>query len=173
MRIAFTGTHQVGKTTLAEAIADRLPGYELIREPYLELEEAGYVFSAIPELEEYIAQFEFALKQLETCGTDVLFDRCPLDLLAYIQAVDPSNNTAKFYNDMLRSLWQIDLLVFVPIETPDIRVCLPADLPELRNEVNEIVQDLSEDLDTPILVVNGSLDSRIDQVLAYVTNTMI
>lgn len=39
MRIAFTGSHRVGKTTLAEEIAESLPDYEFINEGYLQLEE--------------------------------------------------------------------------------------------------------------------------------------
>jgi adenylate kinase family enzyme len=41
MRIAITGAHGVGKTTLAEALLEHLPGYTLETEPYYQLEAAG------------------------------------------------------------------------------------------------------------------------------------
>jgi len=88
MRIAFTGSHRVGKTTLAEEIAESLPDYEFINEPYLQLEEEGYLFSEIPTLEDYIEQFNFSVEQLQNSDDNLIFDRCPLDLLAYIYAVE-------------------------------------------------------------------------------------
>ena len=44
MRIAISGSHLVGKTSLAEALADTLPRYELFAEPYHLLEEEGYEY---------------------------------------------------------------------------------------------------------------------------------
>lgn len=79
MRIAFTGSHRVGKTTLAEEIADSLPDYEFIIEPYLQLEEEGYLFSEVPTLDDYIEQFNFSVEQLQNSVDNVIFDRCPLD----------------------------------------------------------------------------------------------
>lgn len=82
MRVAFTGAHRVGKTTLAEEITDNLSNYDFKNEPYLELEETGYLFSEIPTLDDYIEQFNYSVKQIENSENDVIFDRCPLDILA-------------------------------------------------------------------------------------------
>ncbi|QQQ28891.1 AAA family ATPase [Chryseobacterium indoltheticum] len=87
MRIAFTGSHRVGKTTLAEEIAESLSDYKFINEPYLQLEEEGYLFSEIPTLDDYIEQFNFSVEQLQNSDDNVIFDLCLLDLLAYIYAV--------------------------------------------------------------------------------------
>ena len=56
MRIAISGSHRVGKTTLAEALAAELPGYELVPEPYYLLEEDGHVFAAMPSIEDFELQ---------------------------------------------------------------------------------------------------------------------
>lgn len=79
MRITFTGSHRVGKTTLAEEIAESLPDYEFINEPYLQLEERGYLFSEIQTFEDYMEQFNFSIEQLQNSDDNVIFDRCPLD----------------------------------------------------------------------------------------------
>lgn len=123
MRIAFTGSHRVGKTTLAEEIADSLPDHEFIIEPYLQLEEEGYLFSEIPTLDDYIEQFNFSVEQLQNSGDNMIFDRCPLDLLAYIYAVGKKKNISDFYKEMSAAIAEIDLLVFVPIEKVDLIVC--------------------------------------------------
>lgn len=165
MRIAFTGAHRVGKTTLAEEIASILRGYYLTKEPYLELETAGYLFSEVPTPDDYIEQFRYALRQIAESGDDVIFDRCPLDLLAYIHATSRSKNIQMLYKAMVEAMSQIDVLVFVPIETPDLIACHESDLPALRDEVNELVQDWMENLNIETIVVNGSLANRKKQVL--------
>jgi uridine kinase len=47
VRIAISGAHCVGKTTLAEALAAALPHHDFIAEPYFLLEEEGYDFAAL------------------------------------------------------------------------------------------------------------------------------
>ncbi|MCH5720546.1 AAA family ATPase [Niabella hibiscisoli] len=165
MRIAFTGSHRVGKTTLAEEIADILPGYDFRNEPYLQLEEGGHLFSEIPTLEDYIKQFTFSVKQTKNSKNDVIFDRSPLDILAYIYTLSRTKNIQILYEEMTSAMSQIDLLVFVPIEKPDLIICQDSDLPDLRREVNDILQDWIEDLNNEILEVTGSLENRKKQLL--------
>lgn len=165
MRIAFTGSHRVGKTTLAEEIAKSLPDYEFIIEPYLQLEEEGYLFSEIPTLEDYMEQFNFSIEQLQNSDDDVIFDRCPLDLLAYIYAISKRKNIATLYEEMTTAIAEIDLLIFVPIEKVDLISCQELDLPNLRNEVNDILEDWIGDFSNEILEVSGTLENRKKQVL--------
>lgn len=165
MKIAFTGTHRVGKTTLAEAIADSLPNYNLQQEPYLQLEEMGYLFPEVPTIDDYIEQFRCSVKQMENSEEDVIFDRCPLDILAYIYAVSKTKNIQALYNEMEEAMSQIDLLIFVPIESPDIITCHESDLPGLRRQVNSILQSWIEDLNPEVLLVKGSLEKRKQQIM--------
>lgn len=168
MRIAFTGTHRVGKTSLAEIIATSLPGYSFIQEPYRQLEEQGYEFAETPTIDDYITQFNLAIEQTAAARENILFDRCPLDLLAYIHALDKTKNIASLYVDMSEALSPIDLLVFVPIETPDRVHCPESDLPRLRYHVNDILEDWINDLPTTTITVKGSLENRKEQVLANI-----
>lgn len=165
MKIAFTGAHRVGKTTLAEKIADTLPTYDLNTEPYVQLEEMGYVFTEIPTVDDYIDQFNFSVKQIAASGNDVIFDRCPLDLLAYIFAQSGQNNLQKLYDKMIKAMSQIDLIIFVPIESPDLIICPESDLPNLRLEINEIIQGWIGDLSNEIIEVSGTLENRKKQIL--------
>lgn len=77
MRIAFSGSHRVGKSTLVEAVAERLPRHATVDEPYALLEEEGYECPEVPALEDFEAQLERSLAALEGGKRDVLFDRCP------------------------------------------------------------------------------------------------
>lgn len=170
MRIAFTGSHRVGKTTLAEEIADSLPDYEFINEPYLQLEEEGYLFSEIPTLDDYIEQFNFSVEQLQNSGDNVIFDRCPLDLLAYVYAVGKKKNISDLYEEMAAAIAEIDLLVFVPIENVDLISCQESDLPNLRQEVNDILEDWIGDFSNEVLEVSGTLENRKKQILDKVSS---
>ena len=65
---------------------------------------------------------------------------------------------------------EIDLLVFVPIEGPDIINCSESDLPELRQQVNELLNELIWDFDTDIIEVAGSPLDRRNQVIKHISN---
>lgn len=164
MRIAFTGSHRVGKTSLAEATSAYLPDYDFIDEPYLQLESKGYLFPEIPATEDYVSQFRHSLQQIVNSADHTIFDRCPLDLLAYIHVTDKNKNIEIYYQEMRTALEQIDLLIFVPVETPD-RVLVPqSGLPRLRLEVDEVLQEWMDDLDNDIITVSGSISDRLVQI---------
>ncbi len=138
MRIAVTGTHGVGKTTLIEDFCAACKQFELVPEPWQLLSESGMAFadgSTSADLEEQLSQSCALL--LETAGgTSLVFDRCPLDFLAYLDAVSgdegrertPHGRPIAQIDDALRTL---DLIIFVPLTQPDdIRV--PMEYPRLR-----------------------------------------
>ncbi|WP_415326967.1 AAA family ATPase [Chryseobacterium sp. MMS23-Vi53] len=170
MRIAFAGSHRVGKTTLAEEIANSLPDHELIIEPYLQLEEEGYLFSEIPTLDDYIEQFNFSVEQLQNSGDNVIFDSCPLDLLAYVYAVGKKKNISALYEEKATAISEIDLLIFISIEKVDLMVCQESDLPNLRQEVNDILEDWIGDFSNEILEVSGTLENRKKQILDKISS---
>ena len=88
MRIAITGTHGSGKTTLIADFVAANPGYESIAEPYWLLVQQGTVFAdgpTIADLEEQLAQSCTLI--LAATQDDVVFDRCPLDFIAYLEVV--------------------------------------------------------------------------------------
>ncbi len=169
MKIAITGAHRVGKTTLAEKLQEHLPGYTFKTEPYYELEESGYIFSQRPDVDDFIKQFDLSIKQITKSGSNTIFDRCPIDILAYIHAVDETKDIRSFFDKAQTIITGIDLLVFVPVEEPDLIPCQKSDLPELRYEVNEILNDWVWDFGAEIIIVNGISPTRIDQILGKIS----
>jgi len=176
MRIGISGTHGTGKTTLAEALAARLPGHVTADEPYYLLEEAGYDFAFPPSPEDYQALLARSIRSLSSPQLRVIFDRTPLDYLAYLAATgaDPS---AEADADALQPAFAgLDLLVITPI-TPETERTLPAaELPALRSAMNNALLELIHDdpLDAwgsiPLLELTGPLDDRLDEVLAALGN---
>ena len=165
MKIAITGAHRVGKTTLGETLLESLPEYELRQEPYYELEETGHVFSEIPTVEDYLEQLEYSMDQIRKSEDNVIFDRCPLDILAYIQTMNSLENIPSLYRKVQRIIPELDLLVFVPVEDPDVLSCPESELPELRYQVNEIVTEWVWDFGIETIEVHGTLSERREQVL--------
>jgi nicotinamide riboside kinase len=173
VRVAFSGSHRTGKTTLVEALSRVLAGYEVIDEPYRLLEEAGQELSDPPSVEDYEQQLRTSIQLVADAPQDALLDRCPLDFVAYLQAVDEDFEPDDWQHDVRRAMVRLDLVVVVPIETPE-RIAVPAheDL-RLRRRVDQHVQELAlEDawgLALETIEVSGTLEERLRQVIRAVT----
>ncbi len=168
MRVAFSGAHRTGKTTLVEAIANLVAGYHVVDEPYRVLEEAGYDFADPPSVEDFEQQLRTSIALLADARTDVLFDRCPLDLVGYLQALDDDFELDDWLDDLRDAMARLDLVVVVPIETPD-RIAVPDhEDRRLRRRVDERLQRLALDdpfgFEVATLEVSGSLAERVEQV---------
>lgn len=172
MRIAFSGSHRVGKSSLLERVAEALPRYTAVDEPYYLLEEAGHEFSHPPALEDFVAQLERSLDALEEGGQDVLFDRCPADLFAYLLCHDEDFAADEWLERTRAAMQTLDLVVFVPIEDPD-RIALPRhEDRENRRAVNDRLRELLVDDElrfaAEVLEVGGDVGKRFGQVMARI-----
>ena len=165
MKNAFTGAHRVGKTTLAEKIHSLAPEFVFVAEPYRELLEEGHLFSETPNSEDFSMQLERALENVEIDELDVLFDRSPLDLLAYIHVIGGAEASRKHYLPVKEAMDDIDLLVFVPIEKSDIIGCPESEFPKLRRQVNDLLEEWIDAFDLDTITVTGTLAEREKQVI--------
>ena len=168
MRIAFSGTHRTGKTSLLEAVAAQLRRYGVVDEPYHLLEEDGYEHADPPTVDDFQAQLERSIEALDAAGADALFDRCPIDCLAYLQAMGEDLDDDQV-DEVRDSVATLDLIVLVTIEAPD-RIALPAhEDARLRRRMDEAIRALLLDGDhgfePPVLEVSGPLADRVRQVM--------
>ncbi len=169
MRIAISGTHFSGKSTLIAALLKQFPNFTSIEEPYILLEEQGYEFSNPPSVVDFEQQLEFSIRSILESRDNTFFDRCPLDCLAYALALGEVDVDG-WAQKMESAIQLLDLIVFLPIED---RIPIPAseDL-KLRKKVDETLQDLLLDdslgilEDVEILEVMGSLEKRMKMVKA-------
>jgi hypothetical protein len=173
MRIGISGTHGTGKTTLAEALCAHLPGHPTADEPYYLLEEEGYEFGFPPSLEDYRVLLARSVQSLTaSLLPGVIFDRTPLDYLAYMAATgaDPSDEAIAVA--LRPAVGSLHLLVITPITPETERVLPAAELPGLRSQMNEALLELVYDdpfdawEDVSVLELDGPLHGRRDAVLA-------
>jgi hypothetical protein len=143
-------------------------------EPYYLLEEEGYEFGFPPSLEDYRALLARSVRSLGSLSLlpGVIFDRTPLDYLAYMAATgaDPSDEASAA---ALRPAFaSLDLLVITPITAETEQVLPPAGMPRLRSQMNDALLELVYDdplnawAGIPVLELNGPLDGRLNAVLA-------
>ena len=174
MRIAVSGAHRTGKTTLIEELSRALSAYIVVDEPYYLLEEEGHEFPEMPSLEDFELQLDRSIQCVDESEEDQLFDRCPADMLAYLIAhrdSDGSDVDARL--PRVRSAMQrLDLVVFVPVEEPDRIAVLEPEESALRQRVDEELRDMilddRWDFGVEAIEVTGTSRERARQVLAHV-----
>ena len=148
MRIAVVGTHGVGKSTLIEEFLRVHPEFVHEPEPYTTLvEDYGEEFSAEPCVEDFLRQLEFNLERVgqHAATENVIYERCPLDFLAYLNALDASN-TETLMDRIFEAMQQLDLIVYLPLddasgadEFPKLRKAVDRQLSELLTTANVVV----------------------------------
>lgn len=154
MRIAVSGSHCSGKTTLVEDFLQRHPEYAHEPEPYELAEAQGAAFSAELTAADVWQQLEISVERLSsyTSGSNVIAERSPIDFLAYFEALrtlgreDTSRMLDSARELARRGMEHVDLLVILTladeIEAPE------DEDPELREATNRTLLDVVEnDLD--------------------------
>lgn len=172
MRIGISGTHFSGKSTLVRALLKALPSYVGIDEPYFILEQEGYLFSDPPMVEDYEKQCKQSVQLILESGKKTIFDRCPLDFLAYALAVGKDRVDLDFWKEEIeKGIHFLDLILFLPIEDND-RIPVPSSEDKrLRRRVDENLHELLvEDSlgvlgKTPAVEITGTLEKRVARVI--------
>jgi AAA domain len=173
MKIAVSGSHRTGKSTLVGDVHQSLAGYEVIDEPYRLLEEEGHPFAHPPSLEDFVLQLDRSIRSLLSCPTRVIFDRCPADFLAYLTVHRDRDafDLGAWMPRVSEAMERLDLVILVPIEDPDRVAVSREDGPRWRRAVHEelrsILLDDSYHLGVATLEVRGDRRERLNQVLRH------
>lgn len=125
MRIAVSGTHFIGKTTLIEDFIKHHPEYKVELEPYYKLQEEKEMELALePSLDSLLEQLDYSIEQVNQSANEknIIFDRCPVDFIAYAMCALAEdeldiNDTeiAERFDDVKDALNNLDLIIFLPI----------------------------------------------------------
>ena len=172
MRIAVSGAHGTGKSTLIADLARNLPGYAVAEESYYALIAEGHVFAALPSREDYELMLERSCLTLAANDApNLLLDRCPADYLGYLVASPGplSEVLDRWFERVSDAMRTLDLVVFVPIEHPERIDRLAIERPRLRRRADdalrEIVVEDTWGLIPAVIEVTGTTEARVKQVL--------
>jgi hypothetical protein len=182
MRIAVTGTHGSGKTTLIDDFLDGHRQYAHAQEPYWELAQEGLPFADGPTVDDLADQLQQSARLiLASADRDMIFDRCPLDFIAYLDVVseeegDEWTPSGKLLARIEAALATLDLIVFLPLSRPD-EIRTEIEYPTLRRAVDERLKlVLREDAlglleDGPrIIEISGPPSARLAQLAAAIAD---
>ena len=151
MRIAVTGTHGSGKTTLVDDFIAAYPGYEHEQEPYWALAQQGTPFAdgaTSADLEEQLEQ-SCTMILASVASPDIVYDRCPLDFIAYLEVVAAQEGfewtpSGKLLGRIEKALASLGLVVFLPLSRPD-EIDVAIELPRLRSKVDTRLKAIIRD----------------------------
>jgi predicted ATPase len=118
MRIAVSGTHGVGKSTLIDEFLRQHPEFAHEPEPYtVMVEDLGEEFSGEPCVEDFRRQLEFNIERLGQYATNanVIYERCPVDFVAYIHSLDPPS-AEDLLESVTEAMRQLDVIVYLPFD---------------------------------------------------------
>lgn len=135
MRIAVSGTHGVGKSTLIDEFVRMHPEFVHEPEPYTVLvEDLGEEFADEPGVEDFRRQLEFNIDRLRQYapGEKVIYERCPIDFLAYIDALEPRGIEA-LLSPVSKAMQNLDLIVYLPLDDD---LTIESEYPKLRKAVD-------------------------------------
>lgn len=174
MRIGVSGPHGTGKTTLVHELCSRFDELTPIEEPYVLLEEEGYDFEYPPSRADYRAQLTRSIQLLTSEPDGSVFDRTPLDFLAYLSATGLDIESAVTPAAVRNALATLDLLVLVPITPETERLLPPAEMLGLRHTVNDTLLELAYAdplhvlADIPVLELSVPLADRVETIGAMI-----
>lgn len=175
VRIAVSGTHLTGKTTLIDALAERMPNHTVVPEPYELLIERGYDFAHPPTIEDFVAQLRQSIATLRRRTPNLLVDRCPLDFLGYLAATPGGErfDVERWRAPIAAAMASLDMVVAVRIDSAHDPVGLVEDAAyraEVDDHLREIMDDDEFDLcgDVAILPLAGPWDRRVETVMAAI-----
>jgi hypothetical protein len=192
MRIAVSGTHCCGKSTLIDAFLLNHPDFSHEPEPYIVLqEEYGEDFAAEPSLDDFHRQLEFNVQRLRCYhfGERVIYERSPVDFLAYMMAINDLQRDAtntRIIEDSLdvviEAIQLLEVIVFLPLDVDDDVIFGTPDSEdlELRRAVDSRLANIlnGDDLDLfsasgpKVLEAHGSTTQRLQTLEAFLSKPM-
>jgi hypothetical protein len=184
MRIAVSGTHFIGKSTLISDFIKAHPEYTTEVEPYYKLQEEGVMELALePSLESLTEQLNYSIQQInQNSKQNIIFDRCPVDFIAYAMcAVEQDNididdtEVSERFPEIKEALSNLDLIIFLPISKEN-SIIYSEDNPEYRKLADKCFKKLYRDeycdifpgFNHPrIIEVAGDRNTRLKIVESY------
>lgn len=176
MKIAFTGSHSTGKTTLLSQILETYPKRKIqyVHEIAREVIHKGFPLGKNANIHSYIMLLNEYYKKIlsldNNADTITIYDRTLLDIVAYLKINEqlPRPYIPTYFIDLVKSLWLLekdlfDVYFFFPIEFE-----MEKD-PNIRDEDEKYRQGISTEIkntldqhETHYIIVKGNPNDRMN-----------
>lgn len=180
VRIALSGAHGVGKTTLCDqltyAFSDAFPNATIVRVGNISRDLIAQkkvkpdVNSSLDDYYVYIA--EYVKRLLNANGEYILHDRTLIDAMAYICY---NKNYPEHFWEMLVEVTklytsQIDIYFYIPIEFPLVPDGVRRIDEQYQRAIDNLIVNSLESLGVPYIELRGDLNHRIESSVACISN---
>lgn len=168
-RVALVGASSTGKTTVYELLKNKLPKWEFINESTRVVSWYGFPINEEGINETQLAISSFHLKALLT-PSNLILDRCYLDLLVYTQELDNiDKRTLKYISDIWADIYkEYTHFIYFPIEFKAVDDGQRSVNEEWRKKVDDRFRSFFETSNSNYITVTGSPMQRVDQILKFI-----
>jgi nicotinamide riboside kinase len=175
MKIAISGAHSQGKTTLVKALQDSglLSEYKFKTSLTRGLQEAGF---NINENGDDVTQLMVMAKHYQFLKEkgDIVYDRCALDGYAYSKALLKEGRILNVINSLFSEMIdKYDIIFYVEPELPLIEDGQRTIDKDFFNEVVMCFNFCIETFCVPVVRLSGSVEQRVSQVILAIQDKEI
>lgn len=172
VRIAISGTHASGKSTLIGDFVHLHRSFTVVDEPYVFLDPATGGADVSSFLRQLFVSIE--LFRDSTVDGDAIFERSPLDFVAYLAALATlgrpalsRSELAEVFDRAATALRYIDMLAVLPLDR-HLQLHLDDEDEDLRGAMDCELLDLLADVECelPVVEIAGSREFRRIQLTA-------
>lgn len=179
MKIAFTGTHGTGKTTLLNDAKPILAprGMSYVTEVARRIIQRGYPLNMDANVDSYTHYINDQLNAEKAMSTSSIFisDRTLLDPLAYalVNRELPRPYIPDYFIEMMENVWllekkRFDTYVYFPVEfSMQIDNIRPED-ENYRRAVDVKILELLKKYNVPHITVSGTPQQRLERLLKLI-----
>ncbi|HRH22145.1 MAG TPA: ATP-binding protein [bacterium] len=160
MRIALTGSHGVGKTTLFDNLV--LPRHNKIQEAArAEIARQGKLPHEMSEEEFFNFQLSLVHKQIELEQGDFIADRSLFDMLAYAQDHPEHHLLRAIIEEHYRPY---DYVFYIPIEFALVIDDVRKDDLRYQKTIDERIKKLLAEYQINYITISGAKERRLDLI---------
>ena len=175
MRIGFSGTHGVGKTTIANLVSKELD-IPLLSEVARSISEQGFLIASknsVTSTQAQLAIFGMQMLEEQRLYPNYVSDRTMLDALAYTDTLCSYDNILcnmytsleNFVLEYVKNMY--DIIFYVPIRF-DVVDDGFRDISNYRDVVDDILQEILDKYLGKVVLIDGSSNEMLKKVLKEV-----
>lgn len=167
MRIIIAGSHGVGKTTFAKALANKLGFnyiHDIVREEALPM---GFVINenTPPEVQLWLVCRQWELEKTTPEGW--VADKSLFDYLVYGEIILKNDDIRKVIRDIVARNARYDFVFYLPIEFPMELDGKRSENLEFQKEVDRRYKEALGSFGVKYIPLTGSVEERVNQAIEH------